>query len=405
MNALLHIAPQLPPAIDGVGDYCWNLWKHWPEAEPDWQFLVARGAEESAAHWPQVAISGFDLSAGGLEGALERAGADFVVLHYVGYGFQPKGIPVWLPRALRKWRRANSQRRLVTMFHEMYARSSPLRSPFWVAPFARKIIRELAQTSDAWVTSCERYFAQLTGEFSADPVLGRIVPIGSNIPRTIPLAGQSPSAPDKLRVVIFGLARTRLWALERHGRLLRAMCEAGRVEQVTLLGQSPGLADEKAWGELTRRIGLPANWRKRFDLPVSEISTELSAHDCGLLANEPDILTKSGVFAALASHGVAPIVSVRGRSSVPEPLRPAVLANDDAESIAEGLARLGTDESLRLMRTKIQEFADRELAWSRITERWREVLRPFERDACVTGLRASESTRRAPVVPTLEMSA
>jgi glycosyltransferase involved in cell wall biosynthesis len=405
MNSLLHIAPQLPPAIDGVGDYCWNLWRHWPEAEPDWQFVVARGAEESAAHWPQVAISGFALNARGLESALECAGAGVVVLHYVGYGFQPKGIPLWLPRALRTWRQANSRHRLVTMFHETYARSSPLRSPFWVAPFARKIMRALARHSDAWVTSCERYLSQSITEFSADPRLGHMIPIGSNVLAAGSLSTSSQRRNGKLRVVIFGLSRTRLWALERHWRLLRALSKAGRIAHVTLLGQSPGPDDERMMNALRARVGNQVSWRERFNLSAPDLSEELSAHDCGLLANEPDILTKSGVFAALAGHGVVPIVSARVGTVVPELLRQAVLVNDDAQSIGEIIERLGVDAVVSRMRTGIREFAERELSWSRIAAQWRDVLGPYERSASVPDSPHVETKRLGPVISTLEVSA
>src|SRR5205085_11963461 len=116
---------------------------------------------------------------------------------------------------LRRWRGSDSApRRLISMFHEMYARSSPLRSPFWVVPFARYIIRELVCISDSWVTSCDRYFNQLVSEFGADADAGRIIPIGSNIPL---VTGSTPAAQrvsGPYRIVFFGLARTRLWALQ-----------------------------------------------------------------------------------------------------------------------------------------------------------------------------------------------
>ena len=149
MNSVVHIAPQLPPAIDGVGDYCWNLWRHWPEPDVRWKFLALHNVPQTRAHWREVEVSGFEANAYSLNRALETAGAETVVLHYVSYGFQPKGVPLWLPETLRRWREGSSGKsqkqnadderinvrspRLITMFHEMYARSSPLRSPFWVA--------------------------------------------------------------------------------------------------------------------------------------------------------------------------------------------------------------------------------------------------------------------------------
>ena len=376
MNKLTHIAPQLPPAIDGVGDYCWNLWRHWPASDVRWEFLALSGVLKSRAHWPEVEISAFNDNADSLHRALEAAKAQTVVLHYVGYGYQPKGIPLWLPEALRRWRKseAGCSSRLVTMFHEMYARSSPLRSPFWVAPFARGIIRELVQLSDAWVTSCNRYFNQLTNEFSASVESGHIIPIGSNIPVAGERSANDGRQNQKLKFVSFGLAKTRLWALERHWKLLRALNNAGLVEWITLLGKQGDLQDARAEESFARRIGNDVIWRRRFDLTAREISHELVQHDLGLVANEPDILTKSGVFAALANHSVVPVISSRGSMALPKLLQNAVLPNDDGKSIPKISQAICSRATLETLREHLRATATGELSWPRIAQRWLDVL-------------------------------
>jgi hypothetical protein len=381
MSSLVHIAPQLPPAIDGVGDYCSNLWQHWPEAEPDWIFLVTRGAAQTAAVWRNARVCEFECGNESLRTALEQTGCDTVLLHYVGYAYQPKGIPLWLPGAIEQWKRGDARRRLVIMFHEMYARSSPLRSPFWVAPFARRIIHQLAALSDAWVTSCNRYFRQLTMEFDASPSTGRIIPIGSNIPVASPLGakqlGNGATIP-KFRFVVFGLAKTRLWALEKHWRLLRALGEAEMIEHVTLLGKHPEPEDERAWQRFADVAGARVAWRKQFDFVSADVSRELAAHDFGLLANEPDILTKSGVFAALATHGVIPLVAGARHCSLPRLFHDAALVNEDTpESVMTVSNALRDDIALSEMRERLLALASTELAWPRITRTWKNVLEHF----------------------------
>lgn len=374
MTSLVHITPQLPPAIDGVGDYAANLWRHWPTAPRDWKFLVTRGADATRQAWPEVAVREFSLTGSALTAALEESGSEVAVLHYVGYAYQPKGMPVWLPGAIQRWKSAHSNRRLVTMFHEMYARSTPLRSPFWVAPFARKIISELVQLSDAWVTSCDRYNNQLINEFSARAELGRMLPIGSNIPLAIPIR-PSKTIDAKLRIVLFGLAKTRLWALERHWQFLRAMSEAGLMESITLLGKSNEPEDDRAWQSFADKIGGSVPWLKRFDLTNEEISRELVAHDLGLLANEPDVLTKSGVFAALATHGVIPILSAASPASLPAFTLDAVFSNDDTgKNIEALLAAMRDSPRLERMREQLLKTTADRLAWPRITECWHEVV-------------------------------
>jgi hypothetical protein len=378
MSSLVHIAPQLPPAIDGVGDYCANLWRHWPEPEPDWTFLVTHGARETATAWNEIDVREFERNASSLGASLEQTDCDTVLLHYVGYAYQPKGIPVWLPGALEQWKRHNSKRRLVIMFHEMYARSSPLKSPFWVAPLARRIIRQLVTLSDAWVTSCNRYFRQLTTEFGARPTAGRIIPIGSNIPLRSLLfpkwIGNGDITP-KFRFVVFGLAKTRCWALEKHWRLLRALGQDGMIEYVTLLGKRPVPQDERAWKRYADSAGENISWRQRFDLNSADVSHELAAHDFGLLANEPDILTKSGVFAALATHGVIPIVADSRHCALPRLFHHSALLNRDTrDSAAAVLSMLRDAAGLNEMRDGLLTLASSELGWCRIAQTWKNVL-------------------------------
>jgi hypothetical protein len=398
MSSVVHIVPQLPPAVDGVGDYCWNLWRHWPEPSLEWKFVVARGAEATAEHWPEVCVREFGQAREELGTALEKARCATAVLHYVGYGFQPKGIPLSLPGALAVWKQANPTRRLVTMFHEMYARSSPLRSPFWVAPLARRIIRHLVRISDSWVTSCERYFAQLTGDFGARPELGRAIPIGSNIALAAEpnISVRTRAAGEGLRFVVFGLARTRIWALESHWKLLRALQAAGALHSVTLLGKPYGSQDEKTWQGLKHKVGADVRWNLRFDLGAAEISRELLAHDFGLLANEPDTLMKSGVFAAFATHGVIPLISQRKATPVTPPLAHAVMLDDGSGDTSDWRQLISDPARLKLRRERLSTFAARELSWRRITGSWRDLLEPSAgNEACGFSMAQAKEAGRA----------
>src|SRR6185436_5560523 len=115
-------------------------------------------------------------------------------------------------------------------------------------------------------------------------------------------------------------------------------------------------------------------WRRQFDASAADLSRELAGNDFGLLANEPDILTKSGVFAALATHGVNPIVSTAG-TALPEFADQAALSNDEApNSFAAILNTLRDAAKLRFTRERLLSIATEHLAWPRITQRWHEAV-------------------------------
>lgn len=376
MKSILHIAPQLPPALDGVGDYCWNLWRHWPERETSWHFAVLQGAAAAQAAWPAVKVREFEPDAESLWTALERSGATTAVLHYVGYGFQPKGIPVWLPRALDDWRghAGHPERRLVTMFHELYASSSPLRSPFWVKPWARRIIRQLVRRSDAWITSCTAYRERLIHEFEADPRRGSLVPIAANIPTAVEM-DETRLWPlefgRKLRVAVFGLPHTRLVALDRHAGLLAALVRANMVESVVMIGKScSNRAYKRQLSGLQQRVG--GAWRSECNLAANEVADVLAGCDLGLVANDPGTLTKSGVFAAMAVNGLVSIVSNRDSATVvASPFADCVLLNDEQPATFEALKNeLAGINRMTARRRATLRVARTELCWSSVTAQW-----------------------------------
>ena len=405
MNAITHITPQLPPAMDGVGDYCWNLWRHWPEPPFSMSFVVLHGAGRTRQHWPEIEVRRSAASADSLLHALESAGAGDVVLHYVGYGFQPKGVPLWLADGLTRWRRngspfmkhaPSSGRRLITMFHEMYATSSPLRSPFWVKPWARQVIRRLVRASDLWVTNCDRYFDWLVTEFAADPALGTRIPIGSNIPRAENLdrpgvgsavrletgeqtkTGRERGPAGKLNLVLFGLPNTRLWALERHYRLLRAMVEADLVSSILVLGKRSDSAEQtQRLAGFQRRIGGP--WHSFYDLPSDQVARHLAQCDVGFVANDSGILTKSGVFAALAGNGVVCVVAAKNDTPLRAPFRDCVLLNsDDPRHVGSLLAQLQDEATIARLRENALAVSRSVLSWERIATQWQKHLQRDE---------------------------
>jgi hypothetical protein len=56
---------------------------------------------------------------------------DRVLLHFSGYGYARRGLCRWLVDGLTRWKAAGAQRRVVTMFHEVYASGPIWRSSFW----------------------------------------------------------------------------------------------------------------------------------------------------------------------------------------------------------------------------------------------------------------------------------
>src|SRR5260370_5934535 len=121
---LIAIVPRIPPVVDGVGDYALSLARLLRDnVGVTTQFIV------TDADWTGTdCVEGFEarrLSSHSTNELLnllaqdESAGTR-VLLHYEGYGYATRGCPVWLVSAIELWRHANSERSLVTLFHELY---------------------------------------------------------------------------------------------------------------------------------------------------------------------------------------------------------------------------------------------------------------------------------------------
>lgn len=137
MNApLLQIVPRLPGAHDAVGDHAATLAAK----------LQTRLACETAF-----------MTADMLEA--KRTTFDHVILHYVNYGYHPRGVPRRLLSILRELRGRTAK--FITIFHELYASSPPWRSAFWLRRAQMRIARDIAQLSDDCIVTNEITRAQL----------------------------------------------------------------------------------------------------------------------------------------------------------------------------------------------------------------------------------------------------
>lgn len=315
MERIAHIVPTVPPEFNGLGDYCYQLWKHWPEPKPEWHVLATRIPEGAHKHWPEARLIEFQCNAESLLSSLRDSGAQQVVLHYVGYGYSRKGIPLWLPQTLAKWKQASSNK-LVVIFHELFATGPMWSSAFWTSTLQRRIAKNLVQAADRWTTSCLNYYEILTEKLGADPQIGATIPIGSNIDLASP-AEYSERWPltqnNQLNIAVFGTQSRRTKSLHQNQRLLRHLFDQDLVSSLSIIGNSNGCNQD----ELTvSELNLPRERCKyHYNLAPDSISNLLKDSHIGLLSTPPSLIHKSGVYAAYTTHGVVSITPGQSNSS------------------------------------------------------------------------------------------
>lgn len=295
---ILHIVPRLPPTITGVGDYAYLLARelrgehriqtHFLVCDPSWQgdgeldgFVVER------------------LQARSSEELQERLSAvsspPIVLLHYVGYGYENRGCPQWLVKGLERWKESGHRRRLIIMFHELFAFGPPWRSSFWTYYIQQRLVIRLVRLAYKWVTNMRRYAEWLAIKSGIDSNRVITLPVFSTIGERVvntPLARRAP------RAVIFG---NPTWVNELLGRYLEdtiACCRALGLEEIVTVGSPVG----------TVRQSLPIPVIEQGYLSADQIIDLLGSSRTGFMNYFPGYLAKSSVYAAYSALGILPVL-------------------------------------------------------------------------------------------------
>jgi hypothetical protein len=285
---VLQIVPYLPPPFEGVGAYATALAEalakrsgvetRFVVGDPVWSGGTANGARAVPAR-----------TTAGLLAELE--GEETVLLHYANYGYQSRGCPIWLVEGLARWRSGAAGRRLVTLFHEVWASGPPWRSSFWLQPLQRRLAAAAARLSAALATSLDLY-AEVIRPWARNRDIV-VMPVFSTVgePEAVP-----PLAQRARRIVVFGGegARGRTYS-----RFLPELADAARAlqaEEICDVGPPVPLPGQ-AGGIPIHRLGV---------LPPADVSDLLLGSAGGFLAYPPDFLPKSTIFAAYCAHGLLP---------------------------------------------------------------------------------------------------
>lgn len=302
MNSLARITaivPRLPPAVDGLGDYSLNLaWQLRQDfglvtdfivGDPTW--VGGTSVEEFTVKQVkgQSATALLDLL------PTELQSSSTVLLHYVGYGYAKRGCPLWLVQGLERWRKAETNRCLITMFHEIYAFGPIWTSQFWTSPLQRNLATRLAFRSDRCFTSKQGYAQILDrlsqGKHEKIPTL----PVFSNIGEPENL---SPLVERPRRLVVFGGRGPRSRVYQRSRLALERTCRELEIEEIFDIGPSLGFEIEPINGTSVTCLGVKM---------TQEISNLLSSSVAGFFDYPTEFLAKSTIFAAYCAHRVIPV--------------------------------------------------------------------------------------------------
>lgn len=302
---ILQILPRVPPAVCGIGDYSWNLSRQLRDVHDVHCSFLAAGTglvgPVGETEFPVFHLS--ELSSSALVAFMEYRRKDFdaVILHMSAYGYQKRGVPLWLATAWRQLSRLKETPRRITMFHELYASGPVSSSAFWLQPLQKRVLRDVACASDALRTNRQSYaewLRRLSGLKAPEVV---VMPVYSNFGEPSELRALEDREPA---MALFG------WGIhsgESLQSVLSKAADCGRrfgIQRLHLIGGKDLPLEIPPGVELVRHGFMQAE----------AVSALLSSCRMAYTAYSPEHFGKSTLLAAFAAHGL--VVVTQGKKPV-----------------------------------------------------------------------------------------
>ena len=299
LKKIIQIVPQLPPAINGLGDYALNLARQlYQDLNINTEFIIGDptwSGNSKIEQFPVFSVASQSTTA--LLSLLNNHHS-LILLHYVGYGYAKRGCPWWLIEALEAHQHIKKPKQLlITMFHEVYASGQPWTSAFWLSPFQKNLATRLVKISSHCLTSSQVLADIIKGLEPHKKTSITTLPIFSNIgePKDLP-----PLSSRSRRLVIFGTPGVRLRAYQNCLDGLTNICQALRIQEIYDIGQPIHL-------KISQINGIPVT--KTGVIQSDQISQIFLDSIAGFLDYPPYLLAKSTIFAAYCAHHLIPILN------------------------------------------------------------------------------------------------
>lgn len=295
-NRLTMIVPRLPPSIDGVGDYALSLARILRHNNIETIFLMFDPTCSTGLQIEGFEVNKIARTAGALASAVDTNSP--VLLHYVNYGYEKRGCPIWLIKGLRQLRRIKPDIFIMTFFHELYACGPINSSSFWLSPLQKLLASEIIRVSDRHLTSIHDYankIASIAGDLVINPT---VYPVFSNIP--VPDSLKHLNRRDPV-VVVFGQKHTRIRAYTVSDDILDDFCVQNGIIEILDVGPDMGFKPQLN-NVRVRQLG---------PLEAHELSEVMNNSYGGYIDYDHFLgrMAKSTIFATYCSHRMLPICS------------------------------------------------------------------------------------------------
>jgi hypothetical protein len=305
---VISIIPNLPPTIDGLGDYALSLARVMSDAfSIETHFVVGNHKWQGARSIDGYSIDRINRrSQNELLKIFDRIsdqqdGEITIFLNLAIYGYARWGTPFWLVSAIESYRALAPKVRIVTMFHELSnPPGAPWRHMFWTARAQLEVLRRIFDASDVVVTSNAKY-ADILHQLVGNPGASiELFPVASNIGE---VANPKALHDRQRRLVVFGQRGSRMNAYREGQAQMAQVCQDLQIESIVDIGPTVDLPYAVIRDIRIQSLG---------ERSAAEVSAIMADSIAGFMQYDSSLLAKSGIFAAYSAHGLLPVVCARG---------------------------------------------------------------------------------------------
>lgn len=381
MITIYQVVPRLPPVMDGIGDYSFQLARTLRENHDiDSKFIVGDPSWQGSTELEGFSVQKVhERSALALMNLLVTDGSpDTVLIHYNGYGYHPRGIPFWLINGLKLWQRNdalgnafNSSYRLFTLFHDLWASGPLWSSTFFLHLPQRWIAQRLLHLSQGSVTSTVR-MKQLLEQGNSKLV--DILPISSNIPFTLKLDHRKERRQVPFRVLIFGRLGSRMLTIKAHRQLLAELVRRRILEQVIVVGKGSEAGEMNSIDVQALLNAVPAAKIKVLgEIEPMEVANQFAQADFYLSFSDAYLACKSTCLMAALACG-CPAVLREGLNSEPLQAEKHFLTCDGSIESVNNFLQNVENGALETVGITGQQWYRKTADWKLIASKWQEIL-------------------------------
>lgn len=181
---ILFITNNLPPIVDGVGDYTYNIAKQFVEHKHE-VYIICKNNPQINTNVAGMTILPIVKKWDGncykpIIKLIKEKNLDVVSLQYVPHGFHPKGLPFPIIKLTKEIKKCHTQ--LFTFCHELLVLPKQGNIKRCVLSYLMKQITKIIINNSDYAATSNEYYKYLAENYIEVNKKLDIIPISSNIP-------------------------------------------------------------------------------------------------------------------------------------------------------------------------------------------------------------------------------